>query len=562
MTDRQSEPPTPLRSNADFRSFLTATPRIHSATTKPAPAAVAATGQPQKSSKRQEHSQRYFAKQAARQQESKDGSTPTAAAQSGNRAPHGRQQYRDRARERRTEAGQDEEAERLTAAVDEESSKFLGGDVEHTHLVKGLDVALLQRTRDEDEKREQDRLDELARQLSERKEDTSVDATKPPVFRTPLAQSVWEWLHPPPVVPSGFFTPGRLTYAFPLPPRPSRFAQLPLALATAVDSREDVAALYPTLSSLNELPVSVLTSRDELEDDRDDAVGGAVPPHVLRMVKAALERKAARRAKKAQQSTEASPSTAHDGSDDERSNETRADKVAETRESVEERRKRLMEQDDDDIFADIDQPATAAQPPPPTDLTATKSSTLALDAVFPSAAPNSKYFTTAPPSLDADTQHIATSSLAPATPSLAVPLPLSTAVRAEQPSAPRLSAPASSRQMAMDDGEEEEEDDMYASMSFSASFAGDDDSDDEEVKRQDKAEAREQRMQAKRGRGGKNGRVRDKDDGRAKVERKREAKLDRQLAGVTELLEKDNGKLRLESFEKQSAQQSKRFRYG
>ena len=28
-----------------------------------------------------------------------------------------------------------------------EESKFLGGDIEHTHLVKGLDYALLRKTR-------------------------------------------------------------------------------------------------------------------------------------------------------------------------------------------------------------------------------------------------------------------------------------------------------------------------------------------------------------------------------------------------------------------------------
>ena len=32
-------------------------------------------------------------------------------------------------------------------AVTVEESKFLGGDVDHTHLVKGLDYALLQKVR-------------------------------------------------------------------------------------------------------------------------------------------------------------------------------------------------------------------------------------------------------------------------------------------------------------------------------------------------------------------------------------------------------------------------------
>lgn len=34
-----------------------------------------------------------------------------------------------------------------------EKSKFLGGDVEHTHLVKGLDFALLQKVRSEIERK-------------------------------------------------------------------------------------------------------------------------------------------------------------------------------------------------------------------------------------------------------------------------------------------------------------------------------------------------------------------------------------------------------------------------
>ena len=52
--------------------------------------------------------------------------------------------YRDRATERRT--GRSEVAQEL-ASVDIEMSKFLGGDEEHTHLVKGLDFALLSKVR-------------------------------------------------------------------------------------------------------------------------------------------------------------------------------------------------------------------------------------------------------------------------------------------------------------------------------------------------------------------------------------------------------------------------------
>lgn len=41
----------------------------------------------------------------------------------------------------------DTAAERRRLAIQE--SKFLGGDMEHTHLVKGLDFALLQKVRSE-----------------------------------------------------------------------------------------------------------------------------------------------------------------------------------------------------------------------------------------------------------------------------------------------------------------------------------------------------------------------------------------------------------------------------
>ena len=59
--------------------------------------------------------------------------------------------YRDRALERRKELNKEsnQEFEEIVAKLDAEQTKFLGGDVEHTHLVKGLDYALLQKIRGE-----------------------------------------------------------------------------------------------------------------------------------------------------------------------------------------------------------------------------------------------------------------------------------------------------------------------------------------------------------------------------------------------------------------------------
>eukprot|EP00941_MAST-03F_sp_MAST-3F-sp1_P001327 g1327.t1 len=61
--------------------------------------------------------------------------------------------FRDRAEERRRGINKDYvEAEKLREAASAvslsiESSKYLGGDIKHTHLVKGLDYALLQKVR-------------------------------------------------------------------------------------------------------------------------------------------------------------------------------------------------------------------------------------------------------------------------------------------------------------------------------------------------------------------------------------------------------------------------------
>jgi len=57
--------------------------------------------------------------------------------------------YRDRAEERRTDSNKDYEKDDNIAALEvyAEASKYLGGDVAHTHLVRGLDRALLEKTR-------------------------------------------------------------------------------------------------------------------------------------------------------------------------------------------------------------------------------------------------------------------------------------------------------------------------------------------------------------------------------------------------------------------------------
>eukprot|EP01038_Epipyxis_sp_PR26KG_P006316 gene6316-8700_t len=56
--------------------------------------------------------------------------------------------YRDRALERRKELNnEDLKFEEIVSKLDAEQTRFLGGDVEHTHLVRGLDYALLEKIR-------------------------------------------------------------------------------------------------------------------------------------------------------------------------------------------------------------------------------------------------------------------------------------------------------------------------------------------------------------------------------------------------------------------------------
>ena len=60
------------------------------------------------------------------------------------------QEYRDRAKERREDSNPDYgEPMDVIAKLDVEQTKFLGGDIEHTYLVKGLDYALLRKAREQ-----------------------------------------------------------------------------------------------------------------------------------------------------------------------------------------------------------------------------------------------------------------------------------------------------------------------------------------------------------------------------------------------------------------------------
>ncbi|KAL3825482.1 hypothetical protein ACJIZ3_021511 [Penstemon smallii] len=134
--------------------------------------------------------------------------------------------YRDRAKERREDQNPDYEINEITAfhavappgtadilsaeahKLSIEKSKYLGGDVEHTHLVKGLDYALLNKVRSEIDKKPDGEEDDGKFKIT--KDD------QPVAFRTASAKSVYQWIVKPQTVTktNEMFLPGRMAFIF------------------------------------------------------------------------------------------------------------------------------------------------------------------------------------------------------------------------------------------------------------------------------------------------------------------------------------------------------------
>ncbi|KAK9099607.1 hypothetical protein Syun_026652 [Stephania yunnanensis] len=135
--------------------------------------------------------------------------------------------YRDRAKERREDQNPDYEPTELGSfhavappgavnmrsedahKISIENSKYLGGDVEHTHLVKGLDYALLHKVRSEIDKKH-DVEDEAEGKSRTSKEEQSVS------FRTATAKSVYQWIVKPQTTlkTNEMFLPGRMAFIY------------------------------------------------------------------------------------------------------------------------------------------------------------------------------------------------------------------------------------------------------------------------------------------------------------------------------------------------------------
>ncbi|OMO67112.1 protein Red isoform 1 [Corchorus capsularis] len=135
--------------------------------------------------------------------------------------------YRDRAKERREDQNPDYEPTELGSfhavappgtvdfpsadahKISIEKSKYLGGDVEHTHLVKGLDYALLNKVRSEIDKKP-DAGEDADGKSRKSREDQQLS------FRTATAKSVYQWIVKPQTImkTNEMFLPGRMAFIY------------------------------------------------------------------------------------------------------------------------------------------------------------------------------------------------------------------------------------------------------------------------------------------------------------------------------------------------------------
>ncbi|KAL5292571.1 IK family protein [Megaselia abdita] len=155
------------------------------------------------------------------------------------------EKYRDRARERRDNANPDYQnaetpghAENAYRAVPDtksvfdaaerrkriiQESKYLGGDMEHTHLVKGLDYALLQKVRSEIVTKEAEQEKELEREVEEmvikEREKEEEKIMNEPEFKSVMAKNINNFISSSrtrQIVRNDLFLPGRMAYVIDL----------------------------------------------------------------------------------------------------------------------------------------------------------------------------------------------------------------------------------------------------------------------------------------------------------------------------------------------------------
>ncbi|KAF1378045.1 hypothetical protein PFLUV_G00185510 [Perca fluviatilis] len=187
------------------------------------------------------------------------------------------EKYRDRARERRDGVNKDYEETEListtanyravgpTAEADKsaaekrrqliQESKFLGGDMEHTHLVKGLDFALLQKVRAEITSKEREEEDMMEKVQKEAKKD--VEPEEKIEFKTRLGRNIYRVVFRTGVVERNeLFLPGRMAYVVDLD---DEFTDTDIP-TTLIRSKADCPSMEAqTTLTTNDIVISKLT---------------------------------------------------------------------------------------------------------------------------------------------------------------------------------------------------------------------------------------------------------------------------------------------------------------
>lgn len=199
------------------------------------------------------------------------------------------EKYRDRASERRQGANPDyiaaddplnnstaayravapdlksgfDAAERRRQMIQE--SKFLGGDMEHTHLVKGLDYALLQKVRSEithREYEEEQELERLATKSMEEKEKKDNSVLKKDddelQFKTKIGKAIYQQvcsMRSKHIERSEIFAPGRMAYVIELEEETE--TDIP---TTLIRSKADIPTVEAAATlSTNDIVINKLT---------------------------------------------------------------------------------------------------------------------------------------------------------------------------------------------------------------------------------------------------------------------------------------------------------------
>ncbi|KTF89928.1 hypothetical protein cypCar_00026387 [Cyprinus carpio] len=187
------------------------------------------------------------------------------------------EKYRDRARERRDGVNKDYEETEListtanyravgpTAEADKsaaekrrqliQESKFLGGDMEHTHLVKGLDFALLQKVRAEITNKEREEEDMIEKVQKEVKKDE--DPEQKIEFKTRLGRNIYRILFKGRQMERNeLFLPGRMAYVVDLE---DEYADTDIP-TTLIRSKADCPTMEAqTTLTTNDIVISKLT---------------------------------------------------------------------------------------------------------------------------------------------------------------------------------------------------------------------------------------------------------------------------------------------------------------